>query len=36
MLLTTRDAGLIAALGATERRLDVLHAEQALRLLAEW
>ncbi|MCP4516130.1 MAG: hypothetical protein GY824_13005, partial [Delftia sp.] len=36
MLLTTRDAGLIAALGATERRLDVLHAEQALRLLAQW
>jgi hypothetical protein len=36
MLLTTRDAGLIAALGATERRLDVLDDEQALRLLARW
>ncbi len=36
MLLTTRDAGLIVALGATERRLDVLDDEQALRLLAQW
>jgi len=36
MLITTRDAGLITALGAAEHRLDVLSDEQALTLLAEW
>jgi hypothetical protein len=36
MLITTRDAGLITALGAAEHRLDVLRDEQALALLAEW
>ncbi|UCC65657.1 MAG: DUF4062 domain-containing protein, partial [Anaerolineae bacterium] len=36
MLITSRDAGLITALGAAEHRLDVLSDEQALALLAEW
>jgi hypothetical protein len=36
MLVTTRDAGLIVALGAQEHRLDVLDDEQALALLAQW
>jgi hypothetical protein len=36
MLLTTRDAAIIVALGATEHRLDVLSDEQALGLLADW
>jgi len=36
MLITTRDAGLITALGAAEHRLDVLSDEQARALLAEW
>jgi tetratricopeptide (TPR) repeat protein len=36
MLITTRDAGLIVALGAVEHRVDVLSDEQALTLLAEW
>jgi hypothetical protein len=35
-LLTTRNAGLIAALGAVERRLEVLDDPQALKLLAQW
>jgi WD40 repeat protein len=36
LLLTTRDGGLITALGAVEQRLDLLPDEQALGLLAEW
>ena len=36
MVITTRDAGLIMALGAAEHRLDVLSDEQTLALLAEW
>jgi WD40 repeat protein/S1-C subfamily serine protease len=36
MLVTTRDARLIVALGAAECRLDVLDTEQALQLLARW
>jgi len=36
MLLTTRDRGLIAALGAVECQLGVLSNEQALALLALW
>jgi len=36
MLVTTRDAEIITALGATEHRLDVLSNEDALELLASW
>lgn len=36
MLLTTRDRGLITALGAVEYQLGVLSNEQALALLALW
>lgn len=36
LLVTTRDGGLAAALGAQERRLDVLEPDAALRLLADW
>ncbi|HEY9794995.1 MAG TPA: NB-ARC domain-containing protein [Leptolyngbyaceae cyanobacterium] len=36
MLLTTRDSGLITALGAVKRQLSVLSNEQALALLALW
>lgn len=36
MLITTRDAGLITALGAVEHRLDVLSPAQALSLLSRW
>lgn len=36
LLVTTRDAGLIASLGAVEQRLEVLDEESALALLAEW
>jgi len=36
MLLTTRDRGLITALGAVECQLGVLSNEQALALLALW
>ena len=36
LVMTTRDAGLITDLGATEHRLEVLDEPQALRLLAEW
>ncbi|MGD2205391.1 MAG: NB-ARC domain-containing protein, partial [Anaerolineae bacterium] len=36
MLVTTRDAQLLTALGAKECRLDVLDDESALKLLADW
>jgi len=36
LLLTTRDARLLTALGASEHRLDVLDEDQTLRLLAKW
>jgi NB-ARC domain len=36
LLLTTRDAGLLTALGAREMSLDVLSEHQALALLTEW
>lgn len=36
MVVTTRDARLIAALGAVEHRVDVLSDDQALNLLAKW
>jgi hypothetical protein len=36
LLVTTRDGGLAAALGAQERRLDVLEPDAALSLLAAW
>jgi WD40 repeat protein len=36
LLVTTRDHGLVTALGAVACRLDVLDDHQALRLLAEW
>ncbi len=36
MLTTTRDAGVLTALGAENVKLDVLGEEQALALLANW
>ncbi len=36
LLVTTRDAGLVARVGAREHRLGVLSRSAALRLLAEW
>jgi WD40 repeat protein len=36
LLITTRDGGLVTALGAMERRLDVLEPQAALQLLADW
>jgi WD40 repeat protein len=36
LVLTTRDSSLLTALGAVEHRLDILDAEQARELLAEW
>jgi hypothetical protein len=36
MVITTRDAGMIAALGATEHPLDLLSDEQARALIADW
>jgi hypothetical protein len=36
LLITSRDAGLVRALGAQEHRLDVLDTNQALALLANW
>ena len=36
LLITTRDAGLVNALGAQEQRLDVLNDRAALELLASW
>jgi tetratricopeptide (TPR) repeat protein len=36
MLITTRDAGIITALGAVEHRMDVLSDQEAAALLAEW
>ena len=36
LLFTSRDAGLVAASGAVECRLDVLTREASLRLLARW
>jgi WD40 repeat protein len=36
ILITTRDAGIITALGAREYRLDLLTAEESLELLALW
>jgi WD40 repeat protein len=36
LLITTRDAGIAASLGAHEHRVDLLSEEGALRLLADW
>lgn len=36
LLITTRDGGLAARLGAQEHALDLLRDDQALALLAEW
>ena len=36
LLVTTRDGGLAATLGAQEHGLDVLEEDQALALLAQW
>jgi WD40 repeat protein len=36
LLITTRDGGLITALGAQEHRLDVLNNDQAQALLVQW
>jgi len=36
LLLTSRDAGIIRALGVAEHRLGVLNKTQALELLAQW
>ncbi|MBD2463051.1 TIR domain-containing protein [Oscillatoria sp. FACHB-1407] len=36
MVVTTRDRGLLTAIGAVEYPLDVLSAEQSLLLLAQW
>jgi WD40 repeat protein len=36
LLITTRDGGLAAGLGAEEQRVDILDEEAARRLLAEW
>lgn len=36
MVITTRDRGLLTAIGAVEYPLDVLSAEQSLLLLAQW
>jgi WD40 repeat protein len=36
LLLTTRDAGLVHALGAQEHRLDLLSSKTARQLLADW
>lgn len=36
MLITTRDAGIITALGGEEYQLSILNEEQALALLADW
>jgi WD40 repeat protein len=36
MLITTRDAGIITALGGEEYQLSILSEEQALALLADW
>ena len=36
ILVTTRDAGIMTALGAREYRLDLLSPDKALELLAKW
>jgi hypothetical protein len=36
LLVTTRDAGLVTALGARKHEVDILGDQQALTLLAEW
>jgi hypothetical protein len=36
MLITTRDAGIITALGGEEYQLSILSEKQALDLLANW
>ncbi|MBD2609072.1 hypothetical protein H6G81_32290 [Scytonema hofmannii FACHB-248] len=36
MLITTRDAGIITALGGEEYQLSILNQQQALALLADW
>jgi hypothetical protein len=36
MLITTRDAGIITALGGEEYQLSILSEQQALALLADW
>ena len=36
LLVTTRDAGLVTALGAHKHEVDILANQQALTLLAEW
>lgn len=36
LLITTRDGGVVNALGAEPHRVDILTDEQALRLLADW
>jgi WD40 repeat protein len=36
LLLTTRDAGIVSALGAQEIRLEMLTDSDAMKLLAEW
>ncbi len=36
LLITTRDGGVVNALGAQPHRVDILSDEQALRLLADW
>ncbi|MFH7025535.1 MAG: NB-ARC domain-containing protein [Heteroscytonema crispum UTEX LB 1556] len=36
MLITTRDAGIITALGGEEYQLSILNEQQALALLADW
>ena len=36
LLVTTRDGGMAAGLGAAEQRLDLLGTEAALKLLADW
>ena len=36
LLITTRDGGLVSALGAQEERIDILTEDSALALLADW
>src|SRR5262249_53939550 len=36
LLLTTRDGGLVTALGAQAHRIDTLNDEAAIKLLASW